>query len=118
VQIVQPGGQLIPPRLRCDQIINPPKPLQPKRLKIIRNTAIRGVLFWPGSVVEFDTASEAREDFSLLLGSLKAERVPLSTPLFTAPEPALPPPLPAKQETPSMKDLIGALTTALKSSKA
>lgn len=59
-----------------------PNPPMHYRAKIIRHTAIRGVIFYAGSVVEV-----LPEDFFLLRASLKAERVDENTPLHNAPSP-------------------------------
>jgi len=50
---------------------------------IIADTAVRGTLAYKNSVYEFDISTfDGREDYSLLLGCLKAQKVDISAPLF------------------------------------
>jgi hypothetical protein len=56
------------------------------------------------------------EDFACLTGSLKAERVPLDTPLHLAPAPVEPPPLPAaeRKESAGVMEMAKALIAAMR----
>ncbi len=121
MHIVPPGGFVIPPRLKFNQLVGTAekpleKPLRPRRLKIVAPTACRGHLLHVGTVIEFDTAAEGREDFSLLLSCMKAVVVPLSTTLFTAPAPVEPPPMPVApaEKQPGVVELAKALLSAMK----
>jgi hypothetical protein len=89
-----PGPQRIAPRLRFDQVVNPASALTPKRVRIVADTAVRGVPVYRGSVLEFDTAThDGFDDYCNLLNCLKAIRVPIDTPTVIHREP-VPPPLP------------------------
>src|ERR1700678_3275954 len=120
MQIIAPGQSMFPPRFTFAQLYSngvTEKPLTPKRLKITVPTAIRGTPVYPGTVLQFDTAlPDYREDYGLLLGSLKAERVPLDTPLVIAPAPVEPPPLPAaeRKESAGVMEMAKALVAAMR----
>jgi hypothetical protein len=115
------GGTFVPPRTSFEALYSTPpsKPLQLRKLRIIEPCGVRGHFCYPGTVLAFDIAlPDYREDHSLLRSCLKAETVDVSTPLHVAPAAPPPQPAPAKQETPTMAELIRALTSALKASKA
>jgi hypothetical protein len=119
VQIIQPG--FVPTRKTFAELYSSPPQnmVKARKLRIIAPCGMRGVPVYPGSVFAFDLGhADYYEDFACLTGSLKAERVSIDTPLVIAPAPVEPPPLPAVEKAPSMKELIHALTTALKVSKA
>lgn len=80
-------GHPVHPKPRAySEIVNPKQPDKPRRLQIVADTAIRGVLIYTGSVIEVDVLThEGAETDQLLRGSLKAIRVPLETPLHDAP---------------------------------
>jgi hypothetical protein len=121
MHIVPPGGFVIPPRLKFDQIVGTDikpleKPLRPRRLKIVCDSAIRGTLIFKSSIFEFDTSGEGREDYSLLISCLKGVPVPLDTPLVTMAAQTPPPPMPAPEKAPTLRELVIALTASLKTS--
>ena len=121
MQIFTAGMSLIPPRKTFHELYTSPlvKPIKERRLRIVASCGLRGQPVYPGSVFAFDTAlADYLEDFSCLVSAAKAERVPLDTPLVTVAAP--PPPMPAKPEppAPTIQELVRALTSALKASKA
>jgi len=119
MQIFAPGQSMFPPRLSFSQLYGKDvaeKATTPKRLRITSATAIRGTPVYPGTVLQFDTSLfDHREDYGLLLAGLKAERVPLDTPLVIAPAPAVPPALPAvEKRDSSVVELAKALLAAMR----
>ena len=117
MQILAAGQSMFPPRFTFAQLYGngvTEKPLTPKRLKIVVPTSIRGTPVYPGTVLQFDTAlPDYREDYGLLLGGLKAERVPLDTPLVIAPAP---PPLaqPVPEKISAIAELARAIVQAVR----
>lgn len=106
------GANHFPKRKTFDDVVNPKSATKPRRLKIVEATVIRGTPVYPGSVFEFDTAridaDGGWDDYAALINSLKAVRVSISEPLFTAPQPA--PSLPPVKEAPST---VSALASEL-----
>ena len=111
----------MPKRKLAVEVVNPKAPIKPVRVRLTRDCVVwTGLLGKADDVYEFDVATpEGFEAVAMLTGHSSAGvKVPISTPLLT--QPATPPPMPAKPEppAPTLKELIHALTTALKSSKA
>jgi hypothetical protein len=91
MQLIAPGQPQVQPRLKFEQLYSltsPAKPLREKRLRIISETAVRGVPVHVGSVLSFDVSlPDYHEDFGLLRSCLRGEIVSNDTPLFLAPAP-------------------------------
>lgn len=84
MQILQPG--FVPTRKKAADVINPPNPIKPQRLRVLKPCVLwTGAYGQPGDVIEVDRASaEGFELMALLTGHSDAgQKVPITTPLST-----------------------------------
>jgi hypothetical protein len=86
--LTSPGQPMFAVRKKFSEIVNPAHPVAERRLRITAPTSIRGTPVPVGTVLSFDVSGEAQEDYALLLGCLKAEKVGNDVPLTVPPVPA------------------------------